>query len=494
MTISRARLAVSSPTAVLVTVCAGVFLASLDQTSVVTALPEIMLDLGITIDRLDELAWVVTAYLLGFTVAMPLLGRAGDVYGYRRLYLGATLVFGLGSALVALAPSLGWLIAARVVQAAGGGALIPGAIALASERLPAARRPIVFGIVGAAAEMGAVLGPLYGGTIIHLLGWRWIFWTNLPVVALLLVAVAAVPTVRAAGGRLDVRGGLLLAAGLALVTVAVAQRSLFDAGALLPYAVGGGGIAALALLLHVERRAVEPVLSGALFLSRRFAAAMSAQLLVGGALIMALVTVPLMTDTVLGEQPLEGGLRLMRFTGALPLGAVAGGYAARWLGPRLPTLLGLATGAAGLLLMSTWDVAIRDPQLSLHLVIGGFGFGLVIAPLVLSAVDVAEDAYRGTAAAWITVARMLGMTLGLAALSAWGMGHFQLLTADLAFPLPAAGEAALAFNARVAAYQEGVAGASFEVFTAFFRAGAALSVAAMVPALLLPGRTSSPRS
>ncbi|MCI0816611.1 MAG: MFS transporter, partial [Chloroflexi bacterium] len=121
MRMPRLAISVSSPNAVLATVCAGVFLASLDQTSVVTALPEIMLDLGITVDRLDDLAWIVTAYLLGFTVVMPLLGRAGDVYGYRRLYIGATLVFGAGSALVALAPSLGWLIGARVVQAVGGG-------------------------------------------------------------------------------------------------------------------------------------------------------------------------------------------------------------------------------------------------------------------------------------------------------------------------------------------------------------------------------------
>ena len=483
MRMQRLIPSVSSPAAVLVTVCAGVFLASLDQTSVVTALPEIMLDLGITIDRLDDLAWVVTAYLLGFTVAMPLLGRAGDVYGYRRLYIGATLVFGAGSALVAAAPDLGWLIAARVVQAVGGGALIPAAIALASERFPAARRPIVFGIVGAAAEMGAVLGPLYGGTIIHLLGWRWIFWTNLPAVVVLLAAVLAVPVVRRAGGRLDVRGGLLLAAGLALVTLALSQRSLFQGVSVLPYALGGAGIAAFAALAWAERRAIEPVLSGALFRSRRFAAAMSAQLLVGGALIMALVTVPLMTDTVLGGSPLEGGLNLMRFTGAIPLGAIAGGYAARWLGPRTPTLVGLAFGAAGLLLMSTWDVSIRDPALSLHLATGGFGFGLVIAPLVVSTIDAAAERYRGTAAAWITVSRMLGMTLGLAALSAWGMGYFQVLTADVAFPLGGSAEA-------LAAYEAGVSGAAVDVFSAFFRAGAALSLAAMVPALLLAGHPS----
>ena len=131
--------------------------------------------------------------------------------------------------------------------------------------------------------------------------------------------------------------------------------------------------------------------------------------------------------------------------------------------------------------MSTWDVSIRDPALSLHLVTGGFGFGLVIAPLVVSTVDAATDAYRGTAAAWITVSRMLGMTLGLAALSAWGMGYFQLLTTDLAFPIGPSAEA-------LAEYEAGVTGAAVDVFSAFFLAGAALSLAALAPALLLAGR------
>ena len=482
---SRPRFPSVPPSAVLAIVCAGVFLASLDQTSVVTALPEVMLDMGIPIDRLDDLAWVVTAYLLGFTVAMPLLGRAGDVYGHRRLYLGATLLFGVGSLLVALAQGLGWLIAARVVQAVGGGALIPGAIALASERLPAARRAIVFGIVGAAAETGAVLGPLYGGAIIEWLGWRWIFWSNLPIVALLLLALVAVPEIKGSGGKLDLRGGLLLAAGLALVTGSLAQRSLFNLDSVVPFAVVVAGVASLVALVAVEARAAQPVVAKALFLTRRFAAAMSAQLLVGAALIMALVTVPLMTDTVLGEKPLEGGLRLMRFTGAIPFGALFGGYIIRWTGVRIPTVMGLLLSATGFGLMSTWDPTIAEPDLTFHLAIGGFGFGLVIAPLVLSAVESAGEHYRGTAAAWITVSRMLGMTLGLAALSAWGMSEFQLLTTSLEFPLPLAGETQAAFDARAAAYEAGVSNASFEVFTSFFRAGAALSLAAVVPALFI---------
>lgn len=477
-----------SPTGVLITVCAGVFLASLDQTSVVTALPEVMLDMRIPIDRLDDMAWVVTAYLLGFTVAMPLLGRAGDVYGYRRLYLAATILFGVGSILVALADGLGGLIAARIVQAIGGGALIPSAIALAGERLPDARRAIVFGIVGAAAETGAVLGPLYGGVLIELLGWRWIFWTNLPVVGVLLLATVAVPDIKGNGGRLDLKGGVLLAIGLALITASLAQRSLFGASSVLPFAVIALGATALGLLVFVEGRAAEPIVAKALFLTKRFAAAMMSQLFVGAALIMALVTVPLMANTVSEQDPLEGGLRLMRFTGAIPFGALLGGYAVRWTGVRVPTMAGLLLGAAGFLLMSTWDETIADPSLSLHLALGGFGFGLVIAPLVLSVVESASDDYRGTAAAWVTVSRMLGMTLGLAALSAWGMGEFQLLTSGLEFPLPFVDESNAAFQTRVDSYNAGISAASLDVFTAFFRVGAGLSLAAIVPAFFIEGR------
>ncbi len=484
-----------SPNVLLALVCLGVFLAALDQTSVVTALPEIMFDLGITIDRLDSVAWTVTAYLLGFTVAMPLLGRVGDVYGYRRLYQGALLLFAVGSVLVALADSLSWLLAARVVQAVGGGTLLPAAIALASEGFPSARRGIVFGIVGAAAETGAVLGPLYGGALIHFLGWRWIFWTNLVPVAVLLVGLLAIHEVGRREGRLDLKGGLLLAAGLTLLTLALAQRSTFGGDSVMPYVVVTAAVTMLALLMVVEARAVQPLLHPALVFARPFVAAFSTQLLVGGALIMALVTVPLMTDTVLGQPPLEGGLRLVRFTGAIPVGALAGGYAIRWLGCRLPTVIGLGIAALGFLFMSRWDLEIAEPALTIHLVVGGLGFGLVIAPLLVTALNAGDEAYKGTAAALITVARMLGMTLGLAALSAWGMGHFQLLTAELAFPIPAVGETASVFQERLAAYQTGVADASIEVFSSFFRAGALLCIAAAVPALFMygpsPGRRRS---
>ncbi len=476
-----------SPNATLVVVCAGVFLASLDQTSVVTALPAVMVDLGISIDRLNDLAWVVTAYLLGFTVAMPLLGRAGDVYGYRRLYLGAMLLFGVGSAAVALAPNLGWLIAARVVQAVGGGALVPAAIALAGQGLPPARRAIVFGIVGAAAEAGGVLGPLYGGLIVDWIGWRWVFWSNLPIVAVLAVALLGMPEAGRSGGKLDLTGGVLLAGGLSLVTGGLAQRSLFGGGSILPYALIGVGFLLLVALPFAERRALAPVVSMALFRARSFAAAMSAQLLAGGALVLILVTVPLMTDTVLGEPPLEGGLRLMRFTGAIPVGALLGGYAASRIDVRVPTFVGLALAAVCFALLTTWDETIADPQLTLHLAVGGLGFGLLIAPFTVAAVEAADNEYRATAAAWITASRMFGMTAGLAAMSALGVDYLQSLAGGLPVPIQLPGESAEAFSSRVAAYEEGISNASFDVFRLFFRSGLVLVVLAAAPSLWIRG-------
>ena len=468
-----------SPNQVLWLVCAGVFFASLDQTVVVTALPALMVDLEIGVTRLNDVAWVVTGYLLGFTAVVPLLARVGDVYGHRRVYgLGLVVIAG-ASVVVALAPSLGWVIGARVVQAFGGGSLIAAAIALASDGLPASRRFVVLGIVGASAEMGSVLGPLYGGLIIDLLDWRWIFWLNVPQSVALLVGLAFVPRSPNQAARVDYAGGVLLAVGLTGVTLALAQRSIYQSESGWPLVVLAVGIGVLIALFVVEARVRDPLLNRSLFLSRRFVAAFSTQLLVGSVLIIGLVTVPLMAEISLGRSSLDGALRLLRLTGAMPVGAVLGGALARRIGPRWVIAVGLAFSAVGFQLMSQWGEGIQDPAMTVHLMTTGFGLGLVIAPILAVAIQVGGTAYRGTAAGLITVARMLGMTLGLAALSGWGIGYFELLTADLAFPFPGLGEG----TGSLQAYQADVTNASLAVFSGFFRAGAMLSLAALIPML-----------
>ena len=180
VTADRTTLGAIPAALVLAVTGAGVFIAALDQTVVVTALPEIFADIDLPVTKLDQGAWIVTGYLVGYTAAMPLMGRVSDIYGHGRIYLLSMLVFMLGSALVALGGSLGWIVGARVIQAIGGGAVVPVSLAIASETLPAGKRGIAIGLIVALAEAGAVLGPLYGGLVLRFLDWRWLFWLNLP--------------------------------------------------------------------------------------------------------------------------------------------------------------------------------------------------------------------------------------------------------------------------------------------------------------------------
>ena len=163
---------------------------------VVTVLPAVMLDLRIPLGELDRVSWVITAYLLGYTVFMPLLGRLADVYGYPRVYMISLVIFGAGSVLVALSPTLELMIGARVVQAIGAAAAVPVGFAIAAGTLPPERRGLALGIVGGAAEAGSMLGPVYGGAIVELASWRWLFWLNLPQVALLLPLLLFLPNRR----------------------------------------------------------------------------------------------------------------------------------------------------------------------------------------------------------------------------------------------------------------------------------------------------------
>ncbi len=477
--------ATPNATLVLSVVCLGALVTALDQTVVVTALPSVMLDLKVPITQLDRVSWVVTAYLLGYTVAMPLLGRLADVYGYPMVYQAALVVFTVGTALVALSPNLEWMIAARVVQAVGGGATVPIGMALAAGLMPPERRGLALGLVGGAAEAGSMLGPIYGGAIVELSGWRWIFWLNIPQAALLFLALFRLPNRPDRSIPVDFTGGLLLAAALLALSLAVSRGSLFTGFAPLPVALLGLGLLLTAGLAAHQSRAKAPLLPRFVFRSPVFVSANATQLLVGVALIIAMVTVPLMANTVMGKDPFTGALWLLRMTAAIPAGAVVGGLAVSRAGVRPVTLTGLALTAVGLLLVSRWPIGIAEPALTVHLVLTGLGFGLVIAPILTRALDAVAENSRGAAAALVVVSRMMGMTLGLAALSAWGVEHFQVLTAGLEIPLPQPGESAAAAQTRLLEYNRQLTHAGLTLFQNFFRVAACVTLAAFIPALLM---------
>ncbi len=466
-------------------VALAVFLTALDQTVVVTALAYILPDMRVPPTELDRGAWIITGYLLGYTAAMPLLGRVADVYGHKRIFLMALALFALGSVAVALSPSLGWLIASRILQAVGGGATVPIGLALAADCLPEGRRGIALGAIAAAAETGGVLGPLWGGAILEFLDWRWIFWVNIPLVALVGAPLLRIPTPDVRPARsVDYVGGILLA--LSLTALSLGLSGTLPNGTLVP-ALPLVGLAGALLALFVVRTARGRTTLIPLGLFRRlpFSAANVSHLLLGGALIIAMTTVPLMTNTVLLQDPLEGGLRLMRLTAALPVGAIIGGYLTQRAGYRLPAVLGFLLSAVGFYFMSSWTKDIADPALTLHLVTAGLGFGLVLAPIATATVDAVPEEQRGVASAVVSAMRLVGMLIGLAALSSWGTGQFSVLTAHISSPFPQPGDTAEVLQQRLLDYQAQVGEAAMALYRDFFRISMVLSLLAIIPALFM---------
>ena len=471
----RSRLAAlgSSQSVVLGILCLGVFSTALDQTVVVAALPSVMVDLEIPLTDLDRASWIVTAYLVAYTVAMPLAGRLSDVYGRVRMFQAALVLFAIGSAFVALAPNFPWVVSARVIQAIGGGATVPIGLAMAVGAVAPHKRGIALGLVAASAEAGSVLGPLYGGAIIELIGWRWIFWLDVPQSLILIALLAVLPNRANPAAKMDYFGALALGGALTVLTLGLSQRGIFSGESIYPYFMVAAGVFLVVVLILVERRAVQPLLASFLYTSRAFLSSNAAQFLVGVALIMALVCVPLMAATVMEKNAWESALHLVRLTAAIPVGAVVGGYILRWTGVREVCITGLGLMGTGLLLMSGWETDVGGLRLTLPLVAAGLGFGLVIPPINVSALSAAPSHYWGAAASLVTASRMVGMALGLAALSAWGIERFYSLTADVDL------------GSNFEDTEATLIGAGVTVFQNLFMISGFLSLVAILPALLM---------
>jgi MFS family permease len=425
---------------------AGLFIAALDAYVVVTLLPAMIGDVGLTVEHFEQATPIVTGFLGGYVVAMPLLGAYSDARGRAPVYAACMVAFAAGSAITATAglwsfAGLPWLVTGRVLQGVGGGGLVPLTLALAADLYRDRARTLAIGSVAGLQEAGSVFGPLYGATLAALAAtagsWRFVFWLNVPLAAifgagLVIATRRAAPAPVSATSSIDWLSAALLGLGLGLLVVALYPDDP-DHRATSPLLIPTGiaSVAFLAVYGWRQVRRLEPLVPRELLRSKAFIGAAVSNFLIGAALMVALVDVPVLGRLVFSLDQLGSGLLLSRFLAGVPVGAVLGGWLAGRLGGRVVAVAGMALSAAAFLQMSTWPANALTlhlgplPQADVALAACGLGFGLVIAPLTAAVLALTRDQSHGLAASLVVLARTMGMLVGLSALTAFGLYRFH---------------------------------------------------------------------
>ncbi|NIS81818.1 MAG: MFS transporter [Anaerolineales bacterium] len=461
-----------NPALILAWISLPIFIGALDLTVVSAVLPQVIFDLEIPIQTgLDEAAWLVSGYLLAYSVAMTFMGHLSDVFGRRRVYLLALIIFAIGSYLVAVTETwptdlalriiyrvsrgrpdpgqvtLVMLIVARVVQAFGGGAMVPVGMALVGDLYPPGNRAKALGFIAAVDTAGWVVGHLYGGIIVRFFDWRMIFWLNLPVCLLAFILIRrALRGLREGeeGARMDWLGALLISLSLTALNLAFGTRTetggVRDLGSrvALPeytFPILLGAVLFLVLFILRQARFKHPLVPLTLFRRQNFTAATIANFLVGFSLFIAIANVPLFINTLIARTLEQGawdsGWLLSALTVPMAITALPGGWLTARSGYRLPAVLGLLTAIAGFVLMTHWQLRTTYAMMAPQLVLAGVGFGLTIAPIAAAVVDAAPEGYRGTASALVIIFRLVGMTLGVSSMTTYGLHRADVLTARL---------------------------------------------------------------
>ncbi|RJL35615.1 MFS transporter [Bailinhaonella thermotolerans] len=389
-------------------VAVSALLVGLDSTVVSTALTTVQAGLGASGEQLE---WTVNAYTLSFAVLMLTAAALGDRFGRRRVFTAGLVIFGVASAACAAAPDIGWLIAARAAQGAGAAAVMPLALALLGTAVPPAGRARALGAFSAVVGASVPVGPLLGGAVVDGFSWRWIFWLNVPIVAVMIPLIARlVPESHGPRARIDLPG-LALAAGAAFALVFGLVRA--QAVPLI------AGVALAGAFVAAELRRPEPMLPMRLFRSRAFSAGNASIFLLWASTFGSLYYMAQFLQAGLGSRPLVAGLQLVPW-GAMTIlvPRLAGGLISRY-GERPFLVAGMALHGASMF----WIAAIASPDLEywrmvIPLVLSGAGVAAAIPATQSAVLGAVAPADMGKASGAYTTLRQLGGACGVAALVA----------------------------------------------------------------------------
>jgi EmrB/QacA subfamily drug resistance transporter len=396
----------------------GMFLAALDQTVVSTALPTIVGDLH----GASHLTWVVTAYLLSSTVSTPLWGKLGDQYGRKFFFQAAIVVFLVGSVLSGLSHSMLELILFRAVQGLGGGGLMVGAQTIVGDVVSPRERGRYMGIFMGMFGITTVIGPLVGGAFVDSIGWRWIFYINIPIgaIALVVTAVALPGTLSRVHRVIDYLGSALLAlSATALVLFTSLGGTSYPWTSPFIVGLGVGGVVLAVAFLFAEQRAVEPVIPLDLFRNSVFSAASAIGFVIGFAMFGAMTFLPLFLQEVKGVSAVQSGVRLFPMMGGLFIASIGSGYLVSRSGRyKVFPVVGTALTTVGLFLMSMIGVSTGAWTMAAYMAVFGLGLGLVMSVLVVAVQNAVPYEELGTATSGTTFFRMIGGSFGTAVFGA----------------------------------------------------------------------------
>jgi EmrB/QacA subfamily drug resistance transporter len=433
---TQAKQSTTNPWLVLIVLCMGFFMIMLDTTIVNVAVPTMLDDLGTS---LNSIVWVLNAYLLAYAILLITAARLGDLWGPRNLFIAGLAVFTLASALCGMAQDSTQLIVARVAQGVGAALLTPQTLTIIATIFPPANRGAALGVWGSVVGLATVVGPTLGGVLVSDVSWRWIFFVNVPIGIVALVAsLRFIPDVRPGRRhRLDLVGVGIASAGLFGVVYGLIEGQRHDWGAVWgPITIPMILIAGVALLVGFvfwERRPEEPLLALSLFRTRNFSAMLGLQTIIAFTMLGFYLPLVLVLQSVLGMSALKAGLTLAPLSVAAMLVAPFAGKLADKHGGKYILAVGMSLFALGVgLLAAVFAPDASQASFIVPMIIGGIGLGMCLAPLTAEAMRSVAPQQMGTASGMLNTTRQLGGLLGTAVVGALLQNRLAVSFADQA--------------------------------------------------------------
>jgi len=402
---------------ILIGISLAIFLATLDQMIVSTAMPQIVRDLN----GMEHLSWVFTAYMLTSTITMVIYGKLSDLFGHKRLYIIGVIIFLIGSTLSGLSQNMDQLIFFRAFQGIGGGAVIIISFAMIADVFPPAVQAKYQGMIGGVSALSGIVGPLLGGWITDNLSWRWTFYINVPVgIVGLVVLIAALPNIRhkISASAIDFAGSIFLTAILVPFLLALVWGgNEYAWGSWQIVSLLGGSAVSLMAFIYSESKAKNPILSLDLFGNRAFVVSAMGSFLTTMGMFGVILFIPLFAQGIIGITATHSGLILTPMMLSLIAAAIISGQIVARTGKyKIIALLGMVFGTVGMYMFSRIDVHTTNNILVMGMAILGAGLGLTVPIFQLCAVNAFSVRRVGEVTAGSQLFKNLGGTVGLALL------------------------------------------------------------------------------